>query len=254
MECVVAQASSLFPSWFLSVYPSAGEAGGGITNPNRQPSAYVARGCARDPLRSSVEAAGRAKGSLRRYCAANGLNRLGTLTYAGAGCHDPRVVRSDVADFFRTLRSATGGKAFAYAWVPEWHKTDHGLHLHFGLGQYIPQRMIRDTWGRGHVSIKLLGDLPVGTGRLGEARRVGGYLSKYVSKAFAEPGGRVMGLHRYDVAQGFQPEKITVEARTSGDVLALASEMFGGPPARRWLSWETPQWDRPPAIWAQWGR
>ena len=76
----------------------------------------------------------RARSKLRRYCAANGLTRLATLTYAGEGVHDPVLLRRDLAVFFRTLRTALGGKALPYVWVPEWHKTDHGLHVHFAFG------------------------------------------------------------------------------------------------------------------------
>ncbi len=36
-----------------------------------------------DEGRSPAEAIRRAKSSVRRYCAANGLDRLGTLTYRG---------------------------------------------------------------------------------------------------------------------------------------------------------------------------
>ncbi|MFW3169176.1 rolling circle replication-associated protein [Geodermatophilus sp. CPCC 206100] len=79
-----------------------------------------------DPDRSRKEAARRAARMVRRYCAHNRLNRLGTLTYRGTGCHDPSQLRRDVAQFFRTLRDLLGGAPFAYVWVPEWHKTDHG--------------------------------------------------------------------------------------------------------------------------------
>ncbi|MCU1508898.1 MAG: hypothetical protein JWQ12_1163 [Glaciihabitans sp.] len=40
-----------------------------------------------------TEAGRRARGQLRRYCAANRINQLGTLTYRSEGCHDPAVVR-----------------------------------------------------------------------------------------------------------------------------------------------------------------
>ena len=82
---------------------------------------------------------------IRRYCAANRLNRLGTLTYAGEGCHDPSAVRSEVAAFFRRLRSELGGDRFPYLWVPEWHPGGHGLHLHFAVGRFIGQPLIRDV-------------------------------------------------------------------------------------------------------------
>jgi hypothetical protein len=54
--------------------------------------------------RARDEAARRARAKIRRYGAANRLNRLGTLTYRGEGCHDPLRLRADLAGFFRCLR------------------------------------------------------------------------------------------------------------------------------------------------------
>lgn len=235
--------------WVLSVYPTAGEASGCLR--------YAGRGKSPpsglpDPERSRQEAARRARGQIRRYCAANRLNRLGTLTYAGEGCHDPRQFRTDVAGFFRQLRGDLGGKPFPYLWVPEWHKKGHGLHGHFGVGGFVPRGLIESAWGRGFIGIKLLGDLPVGSGRLAEARKVAGYLAKYVGKAIDEE--RVPGLHRYEVAQGFQPERSQVWGRTADAALQGASTLMGGQrPARVWLSSQEPNWDRPPSVWASWG-
>ena len=48
-------------------------------------------------LRAREEAARRARAKVRRYGAANRLNRLGTLTYRGEGCHDPLRLRADLA-------------------------------------------------------------------------------------------------------------------------------------------------------------
>ena len=238
--------------WVLSLYPQAGEGGGCFVSTYRPDHSYVARGNARDPLRAAQEAGRRAKGKLRRYGATNRLNRLGTLTYAGQGCHDVHQVRADIRVFFRSLREGLGGEPLAYVWVPEWHKTDHGLHVHFAVGQFIPQRFIRDTWGHGFVSIKLLGDLPTGSGALAESRAAARYLSKYVTKTFTDPEARVLGLHRYGVAQGFQPEAVLLHGRTPGDVLDQASEMFGMEPEYRWSSADVTDWAGPPAIWAQW--
>src|SRR5207244_9810933 len=79
--------------WQLSLYPQAAEGGGCLRGRRgNEPS-----GSRPDPARSSAEAARRARGKLRRYCAANTLNRFATLTYAGAGCRDPRRLRVDVA-------------------------------------------------------------------------------------------------------------------------------------------------------------
>ncbi|NYJ18881.1 rolling circle replication-associated protein [Glaciibacter psychrotolerans] len=240
--------------WHFSLYPDSGEGGGSFQYSVRRVPEYVAPGSARDPERAAAEAGRRARARLRRYCAANRLNRLGTLTYAGAGNHDPAQLREHLAGFFRQLRDALGGAALPYAWVPEWHKSGHGLHAHFAVGRFIKRSLIVDSWPHGFVHIKLLGDLPVGSGSLSQARRAAGYLSKYVAKTFADPTVRDLGLHRYDVAQGFQPEVMRLSASSSDAVIAEASELMSSAPLTRWSSAENADWQGAPAIWAQWGR
>ena len=197
--------------------------------------------------RSGIEAARRARGQVRRYCAANRLNKLGTLTYADAGCHDPRQLRGDVAEFWRRLRGRHQ-RAFPYLWTAEWHPGGHGLHVHFAVGRFIPQRWIAAAWGHGFVHIKLLGDVPAGSGSLGEARLAARYLAKYVSKA---PGAG-SGLHRYEVAQGFQPRRELIEAPTASAALDLASARLQAEPTRVWWSRDEAEWHGPPAVWASW--
>ena len=123
--------------WSFTLVPAAGEGGGSFRSSLRRVPEYVARGEAFDPDRTAAEAARRARSKLRRYCAANVLNRLGTLTYRGKGNHDPALVRDHLGAFFRDLRASLGGDPFPYAWVPEWHKTGHGLHAHFAVGRFI---------------------------------------------------------------------------------------------------------------------
>jgi hypothetical protein len=232
----------------LSLCPAAAE-GGGCFVPARRRTARG--GGVPNPERSRAEAARRARGRLRRYCAANRLNRLGTLTYRGSGCHDRAQVRADLGVLFRSLREALGGQAFPYVWVPESHPGGHGLHAHFAVGKFIKQTVIRDAWAHGFVSIKLLSDLPVGSGRLEESRKAAGYLSKYVAKSFTDQ--RVPGRHRYDVAQGFQPKRVQVWGRSSQEVIGQASAMLGGlAPARQWFSSDQEDWQGPPALWVQW--
>jgi hypothetical protein len=122
--------------WGLTVYPEAGEAGGRFYSGANPPKTYDPPSWSADPERPAIEAARRARGKVRRYCAANRLNRLGTLTYAGEGCHDPLTIRADMAEFFKRFRSILGGELFPYLWVPEWHKSDHGLHAHFGASRH----------------------------------------------------------------------------------------------------------------------
>jgi hypothetical protein len=168
--------------WSFNLYPEAGEGGGCLVRAARP----LATAGPPNVERSRREASRRARAKLRRYCAANRLNRLATLTYAGEGCFDAVQLRSDVAEFFRGLRSELGGQRFAYAWTSEWHPGGHGLHVHFTVGRYVRERLIRQVWGRGITHIKRIQDLPVGSGAVEEARRAAGYLAKYVSKSLGE--------------------------------------------------------------------
>lgn len=232
--------------WTMSLYPEAAEAGGCLRVTRRDTQSVHSA----DPDRSAVEAARRARGMVRRYCAANRLNRLGTLTYAGKGCHNPGHLRRDVATFFRRLRGELGGEAFPYLWVPEWHPGGHGLHLHFAVGRFIRQSLIRDAWGHGHVHIKLLGDLPAGSGSLEEARLAARYLAKYAGKALDDR--RPAGLHRYEVAQGFKPRSIYCDGPSADDVIAQASAFMGSEPSHVWRSSRKDGWEGPPACWVAW--
>jgi hypothetical protein len=231
--------------WRFSLFPDAAEGGGSF----RSAASPSLPDSAAPPLDSRDDAARRARGKIRRYCAANGLNRLGTLTYAGAGCHDPRALRSDVALFFRRLRAELG-RALPYLWVPEWHPQGHGLHTHFAVGRYIGQRLIRRTWGHGHVDIRLLGNLPVGSGTRGEARLAARYLSKYLAKDVGGQGAA--GLHRYEVAEGFQPRAVRLDGTTADEVLRWAETAMGAPPERVWRSRDEDEWAGPPSVWASW--
>lgn len=213
--------------WTLSLYPDAGEAGGCFVPSARRPPQRRAE--AADPDRAKVEAARRARSSVRRYCAANRLNRLGTLTYRGAGCHDPRELRDHVGGFFRQLRTDLGGRPLAHLWVAEWHKTGHGLHVHFAVGRYVQRQRIESAWGRGFVHIKHLGYLPTGSGALAEARLAARYLAKYVSKTFDDDARRPPGMHRYEPAQGFQPCSVRLHGTSSRAVLRQATPGWAPP-------------------------
>lgn len=234
--------------WTLSLCASAGEAGGTFIPTYRSGNRGV-RGAAANPERAREESARRARTSVRQYCAANRLNRLGTLTYRGEGCHDPREVRADLGVFWRSLRSELGGKAFPYLWVPEWHPSGHGLHAHFAVGKYVKHSLIERAWGHGFVHVTRLTDLRVGSTPLHEGRRAARYLSKYLSKTFESD---LLGLHRFDVAQGFKPHIERLQGVTAAEALAQAVEIMRAEPAQRWSSDEKDVWLASPAVWFAW--
>lgn len=238
----------------LSLYPQAGEGGGCFVSSRQPDRSHVAAGQGRDPDRAAEKAASRARSKLRRYCAANRLNRMGTLTYGEPRCTDPRLLREHVGTFFRDLRAELGGKSLPYLWVPELHKDRVHFHVHFAIGQYVAQPRLKAVWGRGFVSIKRLDGGPIGSGALGQARIASRYLSKYVSKTFNDPSARVPGMHRYEVAQGFQPKVQRFYGHTPESVIDQASAVFGAAPAVRWNSDQMERWDAAPAIWVQWNK
>jgi hypothetical protein len=235
------------PLWALSLYPDAGE-GGGCLSVRRQ---VLPSGGRPNVERAAEEAARRARAKIRRYAAANRLNRLGTLTYCGEGCHEPARLRGDLALFFRELRAGLDAGAFPYLWVPQWHPGGHGLHAHFAVGRFVPRGLIERSWGHGFVHIKLLDGLPVGSSTLDEARRAARYLAPYVGRDVNDER-RLSGLHRYEVAQGFQPAKIECYGGSAEDVIDRASGYMGSEPERMWLSSAVEGWRGPPACWAQW--
>ncbi len=236
--------------WLVSLYPDAGEAGGFFESA-RARAGYEQDRVIDRPGRAEAEAGRRAVTRIRRYCAANRLNRLGTLTYAGEGCHDPARLRSDVASYWRLLRGELGGGLLAYLWVAEWHPGGHGLHVHFAVGRFVPRRRIEAAWPHGFVHIKLLGNLPVGSSELAEARLAAGYLSSsYLSKQLDD--ARLPGLHRYEVAQGFQPRRLRFAGSSVESAIGTASAEMGRAPSRLWLSPSVEGWQAPPAVWAQW--
>jgi hypothetical protein len=232
--------------WSLTLYPDAGEAAGSFEGSVRRRRGEIAKP---DPERSQREADRRAAAKLRRYCAANRLDRFGTLTYARP-CVDGAQLRRDVARFFKDLRRELGGKPLPYAWASEWHPGGHGLHVHFAVGRYVHHSLVRTTWRLGIVDIRRVIAQRRSEGAHEAARVAARYLAKYVSKA-AETN-RTAGSHRYEVAQGFQPRSLRLIDRSREAVIERASAEMGRPPAYVWRSADEAEWDGPPACWCTW--
>jgi hypothetical protein len=249
--------------WVVTLYPDAREASGTWRKPG---GGELVAAAEREPdrTRSAAEGARRAKSKIRLYCASNSLNRLGTLTYAGDGQHDPEELREQVAVFFRRLRAGIEvkylptkqgirpGGCFPYLWVPQWHPGGHGLHVHFAVGRYIPRGFIESCWPHGFVDIRLLSNLTAPATALAEARLAARYLARYVGKQLDDERRR-LGLHRYEVAEGFQPVAVELHGRTLDDVIAEATRVLGGAhPSHVWRSDQSEGWRGPPACWVEW--
>jgi hypothetical protein len=240
------------PGWRLSLYPGAGEGGGCFVSGPRRHNVGV-KGAAKDRDRALSEAARRARGKVRRYCAEHRLNRFGTLTYAEPFCTDPVELRRDVGEFFRSLRASLGGDPFPYLWVPELHADGERFHVHFAVGRYVGRRLIEQAWGRGFVHIKLIGNLSSTSTSWHEARVAARYLGKYVAKSF-EGERQVPGLHRFEVAQGFQPSKMVLQAPSRDEIISDAIDVMGVHVGHVWSSEDQEGWAAPPALWISWDR
>ena len=158
-------------------------------------------------------------------------------------------VRQNVGRFFKSLREELGGEPFPYLWVPEWHPGGHGLHAHFAVGRYIKRSLIEESWGHGFVHIKLLGDLPVGSGSLEEARLAARYLGKYAAKALesgACPVAPIRGRAGFNRGRSVAADtgaRRSGRPRPDGVIAAVL----------RWHSSDLEGWQGPPACWVALG-
>jgi hypothetical protein len=82
------------------------------------------------------------------------------------------------------------------------------LHVHFAVERWLPHERVTALWGHGFTWVGDPGKLGARTG----ARKLAGYLSKYVTKDLCQersrdlPAERGAG-HRYSVTEGWAPEE-----------------------------------------------
>ena len=236
------------PRWTMLLYRDALEAsaslsGGGISAGGGQRGESAAG-------RSMEEAGRRARGKLRRYCVANRLDRLVTLTYRGEGCHDPATLRADVAAFVKRLRRVRQLRSFPYAWVPELHASGHGFHVHLAVSQYLPKDEVDSAWGHGWVDLRRLASGMEYASEASRAKLAASYLAKYASKQWAT---KLAGLHRYEVGEGHQPKWMRLTSDTFEAVLSAAVWVMGGrEPAEVRSSSDWAGWMGPASRWMRW--
>jgi hypothetical protein len=120
--------------------------------------------------------------------------------------------------------------------------------VHFAVGEYLAHAVVRDAWAHGYVWVTgPRGRVPA-TETLGQARNVARYVAKYLAKDTRSAGG----LHRYGVAEGFQPPTRVVYADTAEEGLIAAAREMGREPIRTWDSADNVNWTGPHAVGAVW--
>ena len=205
---------------------------------------------------------GRAGTKSQRYFVLNRLRYMWVLTFA-EGKHDRRLVMAQVSEFARRLRSLHDNKAFAYWYSPELHPGGHGWHVNFFISFRIPHAQVEALWSRGFVwvtdfasSMKGPKGEPMGLCRTPREglRRAAHYGCKYSQKDWS-PEHVGAQNHRYEVGQGFAPEKQSrwvvdpTEAEELVEFLVPAEDRRF---IQRWDSNDMAEWTRPPIRTWRW--
>jgi hypothetical protein len=232
----------------------------------------------------------RAKVNTRRYVTANRLNLMFVLTRSGGeGLHGPEGrarMMSLTSELVERLRGTAwnghaAGDAIPAWWGAELHPGDkgggssevcpdpvgcgcggHGWHVNLFLrGPWVPQAVVKRMWhdvdhqGNGH-QVKYR-DWTKGNGqeekpyatRLRDGAR---YATKYATKDWS-PEQIPMGAHRYEVSQGFLPERITVSCGSLEEAQAILRSISGVAnlePA--WRSEDLADWEGPDCVGYEW--
>jgi hypothetical protein len=202
-----------------------------------------------DSEANRLRAERRARKMVRRYCTSNGIDRLVSLTFAPPFCTDPLELVEHRKRFIRRLRCALGHR-FPYVWVPELHDDGVKLHAHMGLNRFVKKEQMAEVWGHGFVDLRLI-RARGSKNPLDHRRRAAAYLSKYIGKAFDQPG--TFGRHRYEVGEGFQPQCVQHTFDNEAEAKAWASTQMGGAtPSYVWHSTDVDDWQGPPVSVAYW--
>ncbi len=210
--------------WSFALYPEAAEGGGSFRSlgPRTRALEHLA-----DPDRIASDAARRARAKVRRYCAANRLNRLGTLTYGPRSATTRDALRLDLADFSvgcaarLEKRSRTSG---CRSGMPAGQR----LHAHFAVGRWIAQSAIQSCLGP-RLRTYHAARRPTGRRRGRWARHAKLRATWPSTSARISAGSTAVGLHRYEVAQGFQPRAVPIRGASADEVIGWADTYMGAP-------------------------
>lgn len=228
--------------WAATGYPEAGE--GSVyfyAAPLEDERNTGERGAGSE--RAKTEAERRARTTLRRYCVANKLDRLVTLTYRPDTLPDDwSDCWKDIERFRRRLFKVLG-ESVALACVIERGSQSDRLHVHCAVGQYIQKSDLEQAWGLGFVDIRKV--KVSGVGKRERGRRAAAYLSKYLGKGSAD---RDFNGKRYSVTRHFQARKVRTRVLGPTDGLEALLELLGGFVVSSWSSIGVEGWEGPPVY------
>lgn len=237
--------------WEGSYYADAGEvAGWGVVEGSAERAAlarYRARRGSEDAPESALlvefrddskeRAERRVRSKLRRYCAANKLDRLIVLTFAEPEFDLKRAQARARLFVKRGLRPLIKDGPYLIGW--ERHKSG-AWHVNLAVSRYVRHGALRDAWGRGHVWVSKFRSRQSGREA---AREVGRYIAKYVSKDLQGMGA---GGHRYEVGQGFAPSAVRVYGASFRSLLGEIEREVG----KAQFVWRAPLGTGPPIGFA----
>jgi len=205
-----------------------------------------------DLEKNRKRASNRARKTLRQFVVRNQLSRMWTLTFSTEWWDRAEVI-AVVNDWLQRLRVELEGP-FPAVYVLELHPGGHGYHVHVALqSRFIRWERMGQLWGWGNVQYSD-GNKAVRreTGKREQSRLLARYLSKYMAKAWDEH--HEPGDHRYEVTQGFQPDKVRRTFHTLGDAWRWLEGLDTGSMRVVWSSADVPLEDYggPPTWLVEW--
>jgi hypothetical protein len=209
-----------------------------------------------DPERSAKEADRRARAEMRRYCVANRLNKLWSLTYAEEP--DDWATVWEHVEAFRKRLWAHLGRRIPMVVVIEEGSRNGRLHVHLAVHEWLDWADVVNLWGHGYCFVQKIEAKKNERTTLSasdQARIVASYLSGYLianaKKAHAQDGRSAHGK-RFSTTRGFSPGCERVRVETLDQALSLVYRTMGPTPSYLWSSSTLDEWDGPPVWVAFW--
>lgn len=189
----------------------------------------------------------RAVKMLRLFAVRWNLTKLWTFTVAPSAKIDrysKPAVKGAVNGFVQRWRALNGGRDFPYLYVFEQHE-DGAWHVHFAVSAdlFTDFFQLRRVWGHGRINFenpkRRSGDPRDG------ARRLAGYLVKYIVKSMAD--NHVKGEHRYERAENFAVDVVRRSFSSKQEAVEfLMWRVKGEKFVEVWSDYEVESWSGPP--------